>query len=349
MLNNMSRYFIILVIGGLLLAFSTASSADIVGSTDDSTVIGGGARPIGMGRAFVAIADDVDAPFINPAGLASLKGPSAMAMYTNLLSEVYYYEYVGAVPSPIGSFGLGYITTGVDQIPTKNEHGVIVPTDYYDSLLLLNYSTPLSRFFHYGRNIFVGLNYKLFNRGYSGGINEYATGQSIDVGVRVLPTPYFYLGLVKSNILPVALGGLLRYTTGVEESLTGQTKIGLAAKPVNFNGKLLLASDIKIPDLSTRPSTLHFGAEYKLTSNVTIRGGYEQSIDTSNVQRTSWNPAFGLSLALASFRIDFAYHPYYNDPELATHYLSLVYIGEPVLALKGGPSSQPRRLERRGH
>ena len=94
---------------------------------------------------------------------------------------------------------------------------------------------------------------------------------------------------------------------------------------------------------------MHFGAEYQVTGNITVRGGYEQSIDTTSATRTNWDPAFGLSLNFASFRIDFAYHPYYNDPELATQYLSLVYVGEPTQALKGGPAAQPEMLERRGH
>ena len=165
----MKKTFIFLTAFCLLTAGLGAADAAVTGSADDATVIGGGARPLGMGRAFTAVADDVDAVFINPAGIAGLKGPAAMAMFTNLLGEIYYSEYCGAIPSHFGTVGLGYITTASYQIPTKNEQGNIVFTDYYDSLFLLSYSSPLTRYFGYGRNIFVGLNYKIFNRGYSGG------------------------------------------------------------------------------------------------------------------------------------------------------------------------------------
>ena len=301
-----------------------------------------------MGRAFTAVADDVDAVFINPAGIAGLKGPAAMAMFTNLLGEIYYSEYCGAIPSHFGTVGLGYITTGVNQIPTKNEQGNIVFTDYYDSLFLLSYSSPLSRYFGYGRNIFVGLNYKIFNRGYSGGVNLFASGQSADFGVKFVFSPYLNFGISRTNILPVSLGGILRFSSGIEESLTGQTKIGLAAKPVAFNGDLLLAFDAKIPAQSTRPVTANLGVEYKIGSAIALRTGLDQSVDTTNTSKTSWNPTFGISLGVRGFRVDYAYHPYYNDPELATNFISLSYVGEPWLALKGVPSALPETLERRG-
>jgi hypothetical protein len=323
-------------------------NAVVVGTADDSTVVGGGARPLGMGRAFTAVADDVDALFINPAGMAGLKGPSAMTMFTNLMGDVYYSEYCGAIPSQFGTLGLGYITTGVSQIPTKNDQGQIVPTDYYDSLLLFSYSTPLARYFGYGRNVFVGLNYRLYNRGYSGGVNQFASGQSADFGIKFVLSPYLNFGLSRQNILPVSLGGVLRFSSGIEESLSGRTKIGVAVKPVSFKGNLLLAYDADLPAQSTQPVTMHLGVEYKIIKSLVVRGGFDQSIDAATLSKTSWNPTYGISLQASGFRIDFAYHQYYNDPELATRYLSLSYVGEPWLALKGGPSPLPETLERRG-
>lgn len=338
-----------LVIGHLTLLLLWPAQAVVTGPTDDPLVVGGGARPLGMGKAFTAIADDADALFINPAGLAGLKGPTALAMFTNLLGEIYYLEYCGAIPAPFGTLGLGYITTGVNQIPTTNDQGQVVSTDYYDSLLLLSYSTPLGRYFGYGRNVFVGANYKIFNRGYSGGINLFAAGQSFDLGIKVIVSPYLSFGIARTNVLPVSMGGVLSYSTGIEESLSGVSKIGLAVKPVYFAGKLLLAGDLVLPAQSTRPVTAHLGAEYQLARFIAARAGLDQSVDTANNAGTNWDPTFGLSLGLAGFRIDYAYHPYYNDPELATTYISLSYVGEPWLALKGGPEPLPEIRERRGH
>ncbi|OGC03726.1 hypothetical protein A2276_07710 [candidate division WOR-1 bacterium RIFOXYA12_FULL_43_27] len=106
------------IAGCLLFLSSPFVFGALVGITDDAMTIGGGARPIGMGRAFVAVVEDADAPFINPAGIAGIKGPSAMAMYTNLLDEIYYREYSGVVPAVFGTVGAGFISTGVTGIPT---------------------------------------------------------------------------------------------------------------------------------------------------------------------------------------------------------------------------------------
>lgn len=326
------KYLIYLVIASVCLELM-ASGAPVIGTTDDSMSIGGGARPIGMGRAHTAVVEDADAPFINPAGLASLKGPEAMAMYTNLLGEVYYQEFSGAVPTPYGTFGLGYINTGVNNIVVPDTP---VPTDYYDSLLSFTYATPLANYFQYGRNVFVGANYKIYNRGYTGGHSELgqATGFSGDIGVKLAVNQYLSFGLCRQNFIPVSMGSVIRLSSGAEESLASITKIGTAIKPVPLP-KLLIAADADLPAQTGRPLTAHFGCEWKENQYLTFRAGLDQSVDPATATLTSWNPAIGTSLTYGGMRVDFAYHAYYNDPGLATSYVSLSYIGQPWFALKG--------------
>lgn len=318
----------------------TAVLAETIPQVDDVTVIGGGARPLGMGRAFTAVADDVDASLINPAGLAALKGPEAMAMFTNLLGEVYYAEYCGAVPASFGSLGVAYVTTGTNNIPTTP------PSDYYDSLFLVSYSTPLNRFFGYSRNIFVGCSLKVFNSGFTGGVNDFASGFSADLGIKYIVNQYLSIGFNRQNILPVSLGGFVRHNTGIIEALAGLNKFGLAVRPIPWAGKVLLAADIDLPAATGRPPTMHFGAEWKIMRQVMVRAGFDQSVDATTQTKTSWNPSAGLSFSVGSMRIDYAYHPYYNDAALATSYLSLTYVGEPWLALKGGPARVPETSTR---
>ena len=319
----------------IMLAIIAPAFAGVIGSTDDPMTIGGGARPIGMGRAFTAVADDADAPFLNAAGIAGLKGPQAMAMFTNLLDEIYYREYCGAVPTPYGTLGFGYISTGVNAIPTSIVTGEIINTDYYDSLFLVSYSTPLARWLDYGNNVFVGSNFKVFSRGYSGGVNQYASGYSMDFGLKVIVSPNLSLGVSSINFLPVSLGGVVKLSSGAEESLAGMTKLGVAIRPVQYNRKLLIAIDTDLPAQSGRPVTSHVGVEYKLMEALALRAGADQTINPGTASQTSWSPAFGVSLGYGGLRVDYAYHPYYNDPGLASTYLSLSYIGEPWFALKG--------------
>ncbi|MFA4844732.1 MAG: hypothetical protein WC632_07295 [Candidatus Margulisiibacteriota bacterium] len=326
------KYIIYSVIAACCLELA-AFGGPVIGSTDDAMTIGGGARPIGMGRAHTAVAEDADASFINPAGLAGLKGPQAMAMYTNLLQDVYYQEFSGAVPTPYGIFGLGYITTGVNNIVTKDTP---VPTDYYDSLLSFSYATPLANFFNYGNNVFVGANYKLYNRGYTGGHSDLgqATGFSGDIGVKAVVNPHLSFGLCRQNFIPVSMGSVIRLSSGAEESLASITKVGAAIKPVPWP-KLLIAADADLPAQTGRPVTEHIGLEWKENQYITFRAGLDQSVDPATASQTSWNPSFGASLTYGGMRVDYAYHQYYNDASLATNYVSLFYVGQPWFALKG--------------
>lgn len=317
-----------------LLVMSLPVHAAVVGQTDESTRVGGGARPLGMGGAYVAVADDADAMFINPSGLASLKGPQAMAMFTSVVNEVYYSEFCGAMPSDYGTVGIGYIATGVNNIPTVIASSE-VPTDYYDGMLLLTYSSPLARFFEYSRNVYVGANLKIFSRGWSGGINEFASGWSGDFGIKYVASPYLSFGLVRQNFVPVSLGSKIVWDNGVEESVSGSTNLGVAVRSNLLKESLLFTMDYNFPSFSGQPETLHLGTEWKMNEYVSLRGGFAQRFDASSSTGTTWSPAMGVSFGYGGLRVDYSYLTYYNDPALATYYVSLSYIGEPWLALKG--------------
>src|ERR1035437_10950614 len=53
---------------------------------------GWGARPIGMGGAFTAIADDSNAPMYNPAGIVQVQWHEMSAMYAQLFSGLTLYS-----------------------------------------------------------------------------------------------------------------------------------------------------------------------------------------------------------------------------------------------------------------
>src|SRR5690349_1619520 len=53
---------------------------------------GWGARPVGMGGAFTAIADDSNAPLYNPAGIVQVQWHELSAMYAQLFSGLTLYS-----------------------------------------------------------------------------------------------------------------------------------------------------------------------------------------------------------------------------------------------------------------
>jgi hypothetical protein len=81
--------------------------------------IGGGARSAGMGEAFTAVADDVDAVVWNPAGLGRLSSAEFTASHSQWLQSADYDFLAGAYPAPWGTLGLGFATLSFDGIEKR--------------------------------------------------------------------------------------------------------------------------------------------------------------------------------------------------------------------------------------
>ncbi|MFH0777430.1 MAG: UPF0164 family protein [Candidatus Eisenbacteria bacterium] len=89
--------------------------------------VGPGARALGMGGAFVALADDASAVYWNPAGLADIRERELEAMHAEQFGDVINYDFV-AVALPLSRpgekrscLGAAIIRLAVDDIPyTKN-------------------------------------------------------------------------------------------------------------------------------------------------------------------------------------------------------------------------------------
>jgi long-subunit fatty acid transport protein len=68
--------------------FAAAALAHAAGTTGANGIkLSAGARPEGMGGAFVGVADDISAIFWNPAGLSMLGSQEGSFMHTAYLAE----------------------------------------------------------------------------------------------------------------------------------------------------------------------------------------------------------------------------------------------------------------------
>ena len=84
---------------------------------------GVGARPLGMGGAFVALAEDGTAGYWNPAGLAFLNYPQIVLMHSERFKGEVNYDYVSfSFPYRKNrSLGFSLIRLGIDNIAdTRN-------------------------------------------------------------------------------------------------------------------------------------------------------------------------------------------------------------------------------------
>ncbi len=252
--------------------------------------VGMGARALGMGGAFVAVADDANAIYYNPAGLALIEGRNVTSMYSNLMGAGNYFG-AGFAQKNIGAalFGLMSTATGTDEYgnPT-GEFG------YSEGTLTGGYARAFGPFA-------LGGAVKLYsqdaatNRGF---------GTTGDIGA-LITLPYvdgFRLGAVVRN-----LAGSVRFQSGHVDNYDPTYVLGVSLKPLKG---LTLAADYDITH-----STGRVGAEYQIVDSFAARAGAIMNADKQ------YGFTAGAGFALGSFRVDYAYQFHSALPD--SHWVSL--------------------------
>lgn len=101
------------LLAGLMLAFA-AIAATAAQESAAFLKIGVGARPLGMGGAYTAIADDINALTWNPGGLATLPSREMGFMHSEMAAQTHY-DFAGfAQPFKFGTVGVSgrYLSQG---------------------------------------------------------------------------------------------------------------------------------------------------------------------------------------------------------------------------------------------
>jgi len=331
----------------IMFVFSSHAFADAVKVAADPTRIGVGARPLGMGKVGVALGDDVNAIFLNPAGVALLSDWQIMSMTGQFINEVSYLQFGGVYKTDFGTFGLGYVGAGLGADfakPIIFDGRVIASTEgvsynFNDAVFLLTYGARLSNFFDWDwvKDISVGTNLKMFSVGLSGPDIDggTASGFDLDLGIVYAPLPWMSVGATGIDVLPADAGGKLTWASGAEEALPSIVKVGAAATVVGQNApykygehEVIAALDFDIaPTRSELPVLGHFGIEWWPIQYIALRAGVDQDyIGTgTGLLETTNNLTAGVGLLYSGFRFDYAYHQYNDLPENDTHYFSLSY------------------------
>ena len=98
-----------------------------------------GARALGMGGAFAAVADDATAPYWNPAGMVYLPYREVIPQHQEKFGNLANHDYLGGV-WPLGgpkgrnaALGVGVVRFAVDDIPITPRPGALRPgIDFLD-------------------------------------------------------------------------------------------------------------------------------------------------------------------------------------------------------------------------
>jgi hypothetical protein len=107
-----------------------------------------GARPVAMGGAFTGLADDVNAIFVNPAGIGGLSGEHA-SVSSNFSNKKDRTLVGGVERTPYGAFGVGYVTSSfslddLDATYYASDDGI--PLKQVDQVLVVSYGREFNDF-----------------------------------------------------------------------------------------------------------------------------------------------------------------------------------------------------------
>jgi nucleoid-associated protein YgaU len=316
----MKNIILIIMISGLLAGAVCAQSTPV---TEDLMKIGVGARPMGMGKAFVALADDGNSPFMNPAGLAELKTWQLTSMYVNYLEgDVPYTLLSGSWPWRAGNIGLGLLSTGVSDIPSPTPTSISY-FDYYDRMLFLTYAqryAGMDILNDPNKDLLFGGNLKLLFKGMGGAGGNAGRGYDVDLGVKYTHNKWLKFGANFQNILATTLD----WNSQAKDDIPLLLKVGGAVKL--WNERLNLALDMDLPLGANLPNLYHLGVEWPINSVFCLRAGADQISDATSAVAT--NPTAGASINYRGFKVDYAYHPYQGTLNDLAHYFSFSYQGD---------------------
>ena len=312
----------------------------------DISEIGVGARPLGMGKAYFALADDASAIFTNPAGLSLNKNLNVVSMGGSMLGDVNYILFGAAEDQPFGKVGFGYINAAVGTIPLTRlvgsgpslEAQQYDSTDYYSSLFIISYGAKLSRFLRNGAggNISLGANLKFLSQGFNGGgtamQNANGSGMDADFGLLWQTNHWLTLGLTLQNLLPTSLGGKFIWQANpVPEDIPLITHLGSqwnllgpTALWASSSQRLDLLLDYESSQAANQLAVWHLGLEYDPLDLLALRAGLDQQQSGAGVDN---NLTLGVGILFGGFTFDYAYHQFGELSENSTQFFSVGYRG----------------------
>ena len=297
-----------------VLAAPVAAQVSIGGA--QSLYIHPGARPAGMGDAFVSIADDASAVWWNPAGMAFLESTyNVSLMHSRLVPDWddVYYEYAGYAQriEGLGTIGgsLIYLTYGEQQATTPEDSTPFATFHSYEVIPSIAYGALL------GDNLGIGVNLKFIYvdlapaevtvEGQQGSGTTFAADfgalwklmdgrWNVGGAVQHVGPKIAYIDEEQKDPLPRNLKVGTSYKVLDDE----MNELTVAA---DYNKSLVIVEDIADP---TQGVVLNVGAEYRYYDLFALRGGYVYDED-GEIKDFS----FGMGLSYRNFSFDVANVP----------------------------------------
>ena len=235
-----------------------------------------GVRPISMGKAFVAVADDANAGYWNPAGLAILNTAQLSAMYSNPMNyaliggagvkDIGYHTVSLAYPTRFGSVGLNMAYLNVGDIYVVEDASGPTGDTFSDKELgvIVSYAKSVMT-----DRVYLGANLKTIRQQVW---DAKGSSMGLDLGALYTPLYNLTLGLMLQDLIKPRIK--LMETT---DSIPRNVKLGVAYRLMD--DKVLVAADIG--KAGGRSAKLHIGTEIEPLKDTAFRVGY--TTDTGEI------------------------------------------------------------------
>ena len=268
---------------------------------------GSGARALGLGGAFTAVANDATSTIWNPAGLPAVNDLT-ITLASAPMSHDRRHSFIGLIKK-VGKGGLGVsvINAGVDDIDEYDSRG-----NRTGSFNQTSNAFALSYGHHLGV-VALGASARMYmdsfgdhssTSGFAGadiGLLGGNRARTFNFGVAARNLG----GMIGDNEVPVIIAGGLAYRVLHKH---------VATFSVDVQHQV-----IELPESAT---SLHLGTEYLIANTFAIRGGSKLTAD-----RTQFFVGFGASVG--GLQLDYALKAIessvYDDIDGGTHFVSLSY------------------------
>lgn len=268
--------------------------------------IGVGARPLGLGGAFVALADDSNAADYNAAGLGYIDRIHLGATHAQRFNGLITYNNIsGIIPfGRAGSIGASLGILGEDS------------EIYREQTVRLSYGNALFK------QLGIGANLKLFGTSFEANEfvveNEYfaqtsSSAVSFDLGVIAKPFQSLGLGASVENLLPADMSVSDTQTDSVPLNIRAGLAYRLASiAEMSAQGaavRNLLRGSLGSLEVASRNGEIYIrtGVEVWLNNSIAVRGGYGVKSGGSSATTLSFGGSAKLPISGTTLQLDYGF------------------------------------------
>jgi len=298
---------------GALAANLSAGSTSLGGAYASD---GEGARALGMGGAFVAVADDANANWANPAGMAFFTDHARYASFTHsMLYQVDglsrdYLAYAQADDGGYGALGVSWDRFTADLNPETYTEDTFA----YSGAKRLASTLPMAvgwtlKYFRVASSLAASSDNQTVGAGD-------ATGFGADLGLMFKPAPSVAVGVDVQNLY-----SSLSWDTHTYESIPTVANGGIAW---HMNERTVFAAQASMAQSSSgySPQTANAGGEiwmfdgkteqWGFARNIALRAGYQQALANNDAGQVD----AGASIKAETWQLDYAFQYMLTQSEL---------------------------------